>query len=341
MIDLRSDTVTKPTAEMRQAMAVAEVGNAAYGEDPTVNQLQERAADLLGMEEALYVPSGTMANQIAVAIHVRPGDEVLLDSESHIFSKEVGMMSAFAGALARTIPTAHGILPLETVEEAIRPASRSESQTGLICLENTHNRKGGAVYPLEDARALIELGHSRDVPVHLDGARIFNASIATGLTVRDLVSGFDSVMFCLSKGLGAPIGSLLLGSTTFIQEAVRVRRMLGGAMRQAGIIAAAGLYALQHHIERLKEDHDHAQLLAHALESSGRVSLEPVETNIVIFSLAGDNASAGEFAAGMRAKGVLVNVVSSKKLRLVTHLDVSRQDAEAAAQLLREVLAQG
>jgi len=336
MIDLRSDTVTKPTAEMRQAMAQAEVGNAAYGEDPTVNRLQERAADMLGMEAALYVPSGTMANQIAVAIHVRPGDEVILDSESHIFNKEVGMMAAFAGALAKTMSTAHGILPVKTVEETILPTSRSESGTGLICLENTHNRKGGTVYPLNEMRATIELAHSKGLPIHLDGARIFNASVATGIAVRDLVAGFDSVMFCLSKGLGAPVGSLLLGSTTFIEEAHRVRRMLGGAMRQAGIIAAGGLYALEHHIERLAEDHDNATRLADALRDKDQVTLEPVQTNIVIFTL--DGIGAEDFAEKMLAEGILVNVVSSKKIRLVTHLDVSPEQALAAAGAMDAIL---
>ena len=336
MIDLRSDTVTKPTAKMREAMAQAEVGNAAYGEDPTVNRLQEWAAQMLGMKAALYVPSGTMANQIAVKIHVRAGDEVILDSESHIFNKEVGMMAAFAGALARTISTAHGALPIEAVEEAILPISRSESETGLICLENTHNRKGGTIYPLDEMRALTELAHSRGVPVHLDGARIFNASIATGTAVMDLVAGFDSVMFCLSKGLGAPVGSLLLGSTAFIEEAHRVRRMLGGAMRQAGIIAAGGLYALEHHIERLAEDHDNARLLADALRGKDQVTLEPVQTNIVIFSLTG--ITAGDFAEKMLAEGILVNVVSSKKIRLVTHLDVNREQALTAAGALDAIL---
>jgi len=277
-----------------------------------------------------------MANQIAVKIHVRAGDEVILDSESHIFNKEVGMMAAFAGALAKTIPTAHGTLPIEAVEEAILPISRSESQTGLICLENTHNRKGGTIYPLDEMRALTELAHSRGVPVHLDGARIFNASVAVGTAVRDLVKGFDSVMFCLSKGLGAPVGSLLLGSTAFIDEAHRVRRMLGGAMRQAGIIAAGGLYALEHHIERLAEDHDNAALLADALQGKDQVALEPVQTNIVMFTLT--ETTTEDFALKMRAEGILVNVVSSKKIRLVTHLDVSREQALTVAGALDAIL---
>ena len=336
MIDLRSDTVTKPTAGMRRAMASAEVGNAAYGEDPTVNRLQERAAEMMGMEAALYVPSGTMANQMAVNVHVRAGDEVILDSESHIFHKELGMMAAFTGALARTIPTPQGVLPPHVVEEAIRPPSISESKTGLICLENTHNRKGGAVYPLDAARELVALAHSKGVPVHLDGARIFNASIATDTPVFELVKGFDSVMFCLSKGLGAPVGSVLLGSKAFIEEALRIRKMLGGAMRQAGIIAAGGLYALENHVERLAEDHENARPLADALRESRDVSVEPVETNIVVFSL--ERMRAGSFAEEMRNRGILVNAISSKRVRLVTHLDVTREDIGKASQAIREIL---
>jgi len=337
MIDLRSDTVTKPTAGMRRAMADAEVGNAAYGEDPTVNRLQDRAAEMLGMEAALYVPSGTMANQIAVAVNVHPGDEVILDDESHIFHKELGMMAAFAGSLARTIPTPHGVLPLQAVEEAIRPPSASESKTGLICLENTHNRKGGAIYPPGASRDLIALAHSKGVPVHLDGARIFNASVARETRVSELVKGFDSVMFCLSKGLGAPVGSILLGSKAFIEEALRIRKMLGGAMRQAGIIAAGGLYALEHHVRRLADDHENAKSLADAFVGCPEVSVQPVETNIVMISLG--RPSASRFAEEMLKRGVLVNVISSRRVRLVTHLDVTQEDIAKASQGIREVLA--
>ncbi len=336
MIDLRSDTVTKPTPGMRRAMAEAEVGDDVYGEDPTVNKLQERAAELLGLEAALFVPSGTMGNQIAVKVHTRPGDEVILEADCHIFNYELAMMAAFSGVMPRPIRTARGVLPLEAVEEAIRPPIYYLSRTGLISIENTHNRKAGAVYPLEAARELLEFAHSRGIPVHLDGARIFNAAVALSLPARELVRGFDSVMFCLSKGLGAPVGSVLLGSQAFIEEARRIRKMLGGGMRQAGILAAAGLYALENHIARLAEDHENAKLLASGLNELEGVELEPVETNIVIFSLNG--MSAEEFATRMRERGVLVHAIGPRRIRLVTHLDVSREQVLEAVRAAREVL---
>lgn len=336
MIDLRSDTVTKPTEGMRKAMAQAEVGDDVYGEDPTVNRLQQRAAELLGTEAALFVPSGTMGNQIAVKVHTHPGDEVILEADSHIFNYELGMMAAFSGALARPIPTLKGILPLEAVAEAIRPPLYYLSRTGLICLENTHNRKSGAIYPLEAARELVELAHSRGIPVHLDGARIFNAAVATDTPARELARESDSAMFCLSKGLGAPVGSLLVGSREFIQEAQRARKMLGGGMRQAGILAAAGLYALENHVERLAEDHENARLLAEGLKGLRQVELEPVQTNIVIFTLAGMGAE--EFAALMREKGVLVHAIGPNRIRLVTHLDVSREEITEAIRAFGEAL---
>ncbi len=338
MIDLRSDTVTKPTPGMRQAMARAEVGDDVYGEDPTVNQLQERAAELLGMEAALFVPSGTMGNQIAIKVHTRPGDEVVLEADSHIFNYELGMMAAFSGVLPRPIPTERGVLPLEAVAAAVRPSVYYLSRTGLICIENTHNRKAGAVYPLEQARELLEFAHSKGIPVHLDGARIFNAAVATGLPAKELVRGFDSVMFCLSKGLGAPVGSLLVGPEEFIEEARRVRKMLGGGMRQAGILAAAGLYALEHHIDRLAEDHEHAHLLHESLRQfePELIELEPVETNIVIFTL--KRMAAEEFAARMREQGVLVHAIGPRRIRLVTHLDVSHEDILRASEAMEEVL---
>ena len=340
MIDLRSDTVTKPTPEMREALARAEVGDDVYGEDPTVNRLQERAAELLGMEAALFVPSGTMGNQIALRVHTRPGDEVILEADSHIFNYEMGTMAAFSGALARPISTERGVLPLEGVAAAVRPRIYYLSRTGLICLENTHNRKAGAVYPLERARELLEFAHSKGIPVHLDGARIFNATVATGLPAKELARGFDSVMFCLSKGLGAPIGSMLVGSKAFIEEAHRVRKMLGGGMRQAGILAAAGLYALEHHIERLAEDHENARLIYDHLKEfePGLLKLEPVETNILIFSLR--KMGAEELAAQLRKRGVLVHAIGPRQVRLVTHLDVRREHVLKAIEAFREVLTQ-
>jgi len=339
MADFRSDTVTKPTPEMREAIARAEVGNDGYGEDPTVNELQERAAELLGKEAALFVPSGTMGNQIAVKVHTRPGDEVILEADSHIFNKEMGTMAAFSGTPARPILTSRGVLSIGAVEGAIRPPSYSASQTGLICLENTHNRKSGAIYPLDAARELVESSHSRGIPVHLDGARIFNAAVAMGIAVKELAKGFDSVMFCLSKGLGAPVGSMLVGSKGLIDEARRVRKMLGGGMRQAGILAAAGLYALENHIERLAEDHKNAQLIAEGLRGVKQVELMPAETNIVIFSLEGMGSE--EFAVRLRERGILVNVISPNRIRLVTHLDVSRKQVLQAVSAIKGVLNEG
>lgn len=338
MIDLRSDTVTRPTAGMREAMARAEVGDDVYGEDPTVNRLQEKAVEMLGMEAALFVPSGTMGNQIAVNVHTRPGDEVILEVDSHIFNYELGMMAAFSGVLPRPIPSERGILSVEEVGEAIRPQIYYLAQTGLICLENTHNRKAGAVYSLERSRELIEFAHSRNIPVHLDGARIFNAAVATGIPMEELVKDFDSVMFCLSKGLGAPVGSLLLGSKGFIEEARHVRKMLGGGMRQVGFLAAAGLYALENHVERLAEDHEHARLIHDNLKEfePELVELEPVETNIVIFSL--KKMAAEELAAKLRQRGVLTHAIGPQRIRLVTHLDVSREDILEAIRVFRKVL---
>ncbi|MFQ6116984.1 MAG: low-specificity L-threonine aldolase [Candidatus Bipolaricaulia bacterium] len=323
---------------MREALARAEVGDDVYGEDPTVNRLQDQAAELLGMEAALFVPSGTMGNQVAVKVHTRPGDEVILEADSHIFNYELGMIAAFSGALARPIPTDRGVLPVEAVAAAIRPRIYYLSRTGLICLENTHNRKSGAVYPLEQARELLEFAHSQNIPVHLDGARIFNAAVASGIPVNELVKGFDSAMFCLSKGLGAPVGSMLVGSKEFIEEARRVRKMLGGGMRQAGILAAAGLYALEHHIERLAEDHENARLIHDNLKKfePELLELEPVATNILIFSL--KKMAAEELAARLRERGILIHAIGPRQVRLVTHLDVRREDVLETVKAFEEIL---
>lgn len=336
IIDLRSDTVTKPTPAMRRVMAEAEVGDDVFGEDPTVNKLQEYAAQLFGREAALFVPSGTMANQIAIKVHTQPGDEVIVEEASHIFNSEMAMMSAFAGVLPRPIPSERGFLRWEQIERAIRPNVYYYAQTRLICLENTHNLKGGGVYPLEWAREIIENAHRRGLAVHLDGARIFNAALATGRSVKEITEGFDSVMFCLSKGLGAPAGSMLVGSREFIEKARRVRKMLGGGMRQVGVLAAAGLYALEHHVARLAEDHKNAQLLAEALREIPEVRLEPVETNIVIFELS--TTPADKLIDELKQRDILALAIGPRRIRLVTHLDVSREDVLYAAQAIREIL---
>jgi threonine aldolase len=317
-------------------MAQADVGDDVFGEDPTVNRLQERAAELFGREAALFVPSGTMGNQIAIKVHTQPGDEVILEEASHIFNSEMAMMAAFSGVIPRPIPSERGWLRWEQIESAIRPNVYYYAQTRLICLENTHNFKGGSIYPLEWAREIIEKAHERGLKVHLDGARIFNAAVATGRSVKELTEGFDSVMFCLSKGLGAPVGSMLVGSAEFIEKARRVRKMLGGGMRQVGILAAAGLYALEHHIERLAEDHENAQILAQALREIPEVRLEPVETNIIIFELT--KTPAEKLITELKKRNILALAIGPRRVRLVTHLDVSRADVLRAACALQEIL---
>ncbi len=329
MIDLRSDTVTKPTPEMRRVMAQAEVGDDVYGEDPTVNLLQERAAELLGFGAALFVPSGTMGNQVAIAVHTRPGQEVILEAQSHIYNVEMATMARFSGVQPRVVPGDRGVITAAQVQAAIRPHLYYLAHTGLVCLENTHNAAGGRIFPLDIAREILAVVHAQGIPVHLDGARIFNAAVALGVPARELVRGFDSVMFCLSKGLGAPVGSVLCGSPEFIAEARRVRKALGGGMRQAGILAAAGLYALEHHIDRLAEDHENAKVLAAGLSQIPCLSVTPPETNIVVVEILG-GPTAQELAEGLRRRGVLVAPAGAgteaRKLRLVTHLQVSRAD---------------
>ncbi|MBC7317968.1 low-specificity L-threonine aldolase [Candidatus Bipolaricaulota bacterium] len=341
MIDLRSDTVTKPTPEMRRAMAQAEVGDDVYGEDPTVNRLQEKAAEITGMEAALFVPSGTMGNQVAIAVHTRPGQEVIVEAQSHIYNVEMATMARFSGVQPRVIFGERGIFTAEQVRNAIRPKLYYLAHTGLVCLENTHNAVGGRIWPLSGAREILEVAHAHGIPVHLDGARIFNVSVATGIPVAELVRGFDSVMFCLSKGLGCPVGSVLCGSREFIEEARRVRKALGGGMRQAGVLAAAGLYALEHHVPRLAEDHENAKILAEGLSQIPCLSVWPPETNIVVVEIL-RGPTAQELAARLKRKGVLVAPAGAgteaRKLRLVTHLDVSREDILRTIDLFWEEL---
>ena len=258
LIDLRSDTVTKPTSAMRQAMATAEVGDDVYEEDPTVRRLEALGAEMIGKEAALFVPSGTMGNQIAAMTHLNRGDEVILEAESHIFYYEVGGLALLSGAQARPLPGRRGFMEPEQITHAIREENIHFPRTGLLCLENTHNRAGGAVLTPEQTKAMAEAGRQKGIPVHLDGARIFNAAIALGIDVRELTAPVDSVMFCLSKGLGAPVGSILAGSKCFITHARKNRKVLGGGLRQSGVLAAAGLIALEQMVERLAEDHDHA-----------------------------------------------------------------------------------
>jgi threonine aldolase len=337
MIDLRSDTVTRPTLEMRAAMAAAEVGDDVYGEDPTVNLLERRAAEVFGREAALFVPTGTMGNQIAIRLHTQPGQEVIAESRAHILDWEMATTAVFSGCLVRAVVAERGILTWKHIEPAITGRGAFRAATGLIEIENTANLAGGTVTPLPVLEEIWMGAKERKLPVHLDGARIFNAAVALGVDVKTLTSGFDTVMFCLSKGLGAPVGSMLTGSAEQMERARIFRKALGGGMRQAGVLAAAGLIALEQGPGRLHEDHANARLLAEALSNMEGVEIEldSVETNIVVFSLTGGR-SAAELANRLKARGVLMSAVGKDTIRLVTHLDVDRAACVAAAEALGE-----
>lgn len=324
-VDLRSDTVTVPTPEMRRAMANAEVGDDVYGEDPTVNRLQEKAAELLGKEAALFVPSGTMGNEIAVKVHTHPGDEVLIDEDAHIVKWELGAAAFISNVQLHTLPNQRGIVPIEEYARRIHPGDDHTPPTRLICLENTHNAAGGVALPLSYMQEVSRVARSHGVAVHLDGARIFNAAVALGVSAREFADCADSVMFCLSKGLACPVGSILCGSRAFIEEARRVRKVLGGAMRQVGILAAAGLVALDTMITRLAEDHARARRLAEAIaELPGfSVDLETVQTNMVYVQT---EQPARRIAHQLESLGVLCLDVFPHTLRLVTHKDVDDRD---------------
>jgi len=339
-IDLRSDTVTKPTPAMRRAMAEAEVGDDVYGEDPTVNRLEQRAAEIFGKEAALFVPSGTMGNTIAVKLHTQPGQEVICEARSHVINYELSMMAWFSGCLARPIYAPAGLLSWEQIRAEIRPLGPHWAPTGLIELENTHNMAGGTVYPIEVVEEICDGAHALGLKVHLDGARIFNAAAYLDVEVRHLVRKVDSVMCCLSKGLGAPVGSLLVGTAEAMAAGRLYRKRLGGGMRQAGVLAAAGLIALEQMPSRLKEDHANARFLAEALSQMAGIRItHPVQTNIVIFDVRSTGITAPEFSARLASRGVRINPVNAACLRLVTHFDASRADCERALTALAEVAA--
>jgi len=338
-VDLRSDTVTRPTRAMRDAMANAEVGDDVMGDDPTVHRLQDRVAELLGTEAALFVPSGTMANQIALKLLTRPGDEVIL-ADAHMLWLEAGAGAANAGVLFTSIGKV-GLFTLDDFRAAIKPPGHIVlPATALVVIENTHNLGGGVVFPQNDAIAICDAARGAGIASYLDGARLWNAAAASGRAPADLAEPFDLVSVALSKGLGCPVGSVLAGSAATIARAVRTRRMLGGAMRQAGILAAAGLYALDHHVARLPEDHGNARLIAERLAALPGVALDlnTVQTNIVVFQLAPDMPDAAAIAAAARAAGVLVSALGPRTVRAVTHRDVSRKDCERAADLLAAVV---
>ncbi len=339
MIDLRSDTVTRPDAEMRRAMAEAEVGDDVYGEDPTVARLEEESASALGFEASVFVPSGTMGNQIAMHLHGRPGEEVICDALSHVLRFEMGGMAALSGLIPRVLDSPRGLLDPVAVEAVIDKDVTFHARTGMICVENTHNIAGGVVYDRDRLDRLVDVARRHELPIHLDGARIFNAATALGTTVPALTAGFDSAMFCLSKGLGAPIGSMLCGPRDFIREARRVRKMFGGGMRQVGVIAAAGLVALRKGPGRLAEDHENAGRLARALAELPGIEIDPalVQTNILVCRISGDLGFASGFLARLQEAGVLAGQLSADQARFVTHRDVGRAQVDEAIEKIRRV----
>ena len=338
LIDLRSDTVTRPTAAMRRAMAEAEVGDDVYGEDPTVTRLEQRAAEIFGKQAGLFVPSGTMGNTIAVKLHTRHGQEVICEARSHVLNYELAMMAWFSGCVARPIHAEDGILTWDQIRGEIRPLARYFAPTGLVELENTHNMAGGPVMPPEVADQICDGAHYAGLKVHLDGARIFNAATFLGIEVKRLTAKMDTVMFCLSKALGAPIGSLLVGTAEDMAQARLYRKRLGGGMRQAGVLAAAGLIALEEMPGRLSEDHANAQLLAQGLDRIPGIRIaHRVQTNIVIFDISGTGLDTTMFSARLKEHGVLINGIDSTHMRLLTHYDAGRQDCERALSAIEEV----
>jgi threonine aldolase len=338
-VDLRSDTVTRPTAEMRRAMAEAEVGDDVYGEDPTVNRLEARAADMFGKEGALFVPTGCMGNLIAIKIWTHHGDEVICEERSHVNMYELASMSAIAGCMPRIARADDGILTWKQIEAVIRPRIYYDSQTALICLENTSNMAGGTVYPTKQVDEICDIAHRDGLKVHMDGARIFNAATALGENVADMTRSVDSVMFCLSKGLSAPVGSMVAGSKEFIEKARVYRKMFGGGMRQAGVIAAAGLVALEKSPARLHIDHRNAKRLAEAISRVPGFAIDPtsVRTNIVIFDCSKTGKTAVEWCEILHKRGVWVQDTAVYSIRLVTHCDVDEAAIERAAMVLQEV----
>jgi threonine aldolase len=339
MIDLRSDTVTKPTPGMLAAMMAAEVGDDVYGEDPTVNALEHRTAALFGMEAGLFVPSGTMANQIAVRVHCRPQDEILIESTSHIYLWEAGGAAALTGATCRHIDARNGLLSVDDLEGKISPDDMHSVRTRLVCLENTHNRGGGTVYSPNAIIGIADWARAHGLAMHLDGARIWNAIVRTGVPAAEWASSFDTVAVCFSKGLGAPVGSMLLGPRDPIAYGRRIRKLFGGAMRQVGYLAAACHYALDHHIDRLAEDHANAALIAKAVAEVPGFTLTPpgVETNLVWFEVSERHGSAKQVAERLKADGVRVAAMDQHVIRAATHLGVTRADCVKAAEVIRKL----
>ena len=341
LIDLRSDTVTKPTPAMRQAMFEAEVGDDVYGEDPTVNLLEQKAAAVFQKQAALFVPTGSMGNAIAIKCHTTHGQEVICDSRGHLLNYELSMTAWVSGCLIRAIPTSDGLLSWAAIEKEIRPLGPHAAQTGCIEVENTHNMAGGTVYSQPAIDEICDRAHERGIPVHMDGARVFNAAAAAGRPVDEICARVDTVMSCLSKGLGAPVGSLLMGSQALIDRGRLLRKRLGGGMRQVGVLAAAGLIALEQMPQRLSDDHDNARLLADGLAAIEGITVAPSRpaTNIVIFDVAGTGRSGADISRALKARGVLMNPIGPTAMRAVTHYDVTRQNCVDALAAMDEVCA--
>ena len=339
-IDLRSDTVTRPTPQMRQAMFEAEVGDDVYHEDPSINRLEQRAAEIAGKEAAVFVPTGTMGNQSAIRAHTQRGEEIIVHERSHIVLYEMGGVAQISGCVTRTIASPDGILTWDQIEPLVRPAADHFCGTGLICVENTHNILGGHVYPQQMLNEICDQAHDRGLKVHMDGARVFNAATCLGTPVSEVVAKVDSVMFCLSKALGAPVGSLLAGRTDFIDRARLARKLLGGSMRQAGVLAAAGLVALENSPAGLARDHENARFIAESLSQMPGISVNPtdVQTNIVILDVRSTGMTGKEMSAKLRDHGVLSNAIAEYRMRMLTHFDVTREQCEQAMGIMSEVL---
>ena len=343
IIDLRSDTVTKPSPAMRRAMAEAEVGDDVYIEDPTVNRLQARAAEIFGREAGLFVPSGSMGNLVCIMAQATRGQEVICEAAGHVYNYEMASMSALGGVLPRVIPTTDGIMSWEQISPAIREKAYYRPQTALVALENTHNMAGGTVYPSRVAHEICDKAHDAGLRVHLDGARVFNAAVYLGENVAEMTKKFDSIQFCFSKGLGAPVGSMIVGSRDFIEHGRVLRKILGGGMRQVGVLAAAALVALEEGPKRLHVDHDNAQLLAQGLAQIPGIGVQPdkVQTNIVLYDVGATGLGSTQFLKRLAERHVLGGPVDARRVRMVTHLDVDRNDIEQALRIIGEVVGAG
>lgn len=340
LIDLRSDTVTKPSPEMREAMFRAEVGDDVYSEDPTVNKLQERVAELLGKEDALFVPSGTMSNQVAIKTHTIPGQEVICEENCHIFNYEAGGPAFNSLVQLRTLKGKYGVLNIDDIRRSIRPDNIHAPQTALITIENTHNRAGGTIYPIENMRGIYSLASARGIPMHLDGARLLNAVVATGISAKEYSKYFDSVSLCFSKGLGAPVGSVLVGSKEFISKARKYRKIFGGGMRQVGILAAACIYSLDNNVERLVEDHKNARRLAEGLRKLPGIFIDmaQVQTNMVMIHVRHPKFTSESLSKAILEQGLAVLAIDSERIRAVTHLDISAEQIEEAISIFQQNL---